>query len=111
MAPAAFAQAAVAELGVGRADDRDGFEIVDRVKAEIEHVHADVVERAAAGDFLVAEPGAQLGDAGTAAPDRLRVVDIAEDAVLNEFLDLLRIGAEALVHAHKEDAAQISSPG
>ena len=65
-APAALAQSAIAELRVGRARHRYRLEIIDRPQTEIEHVHADIVERSTAGDFLVAEPGAQFRDAGAA---------------------------------------------
>ena len=102
-APAAFAQAPVAELGVGRADDRHGLEIVHRVKAKVEHVHADVVERSAACDFHVSKPGAEFRNSRAAAPVGLRVVDFAERALLDERLDLLRIGREALIHADVEN--------
>ncbi len=93
----------VAKLGVGSANNRHRLKIIDGVQTKIEHVDADVVERAAASDLLIPKPGAELRNTGSALPPGFCVVDLPEQPLINQLLDLLRICREALVHSNVED--------
>lgn len=105
-APGAGAEAAGAELGVGLTGDGGGVEFAHEVEAAVEGVHADVVAAAAAGVLALGEPGADAGDALAAGPGGFGVIDIAEDAVVEEGFGGLDVGAEAAVLSdHEGDLA------
>ena len=67
-------------------------------------MHTNVVERSAARERFLTEPGAKLGDAGAPKPKCLGVVDVTRARLARtELSDALRIGPKALIHAHRQD--------
>ena len=103
------------ELTVGAGHDPDGGRIAHQPESEVETVHAEVDQRAAAGLLLVEEPGAhrrtcagvevcgrETGDSGTAEPDAARIVDVAESALFNHRLHRAGLRIEAVGEVDSE---------
>ena len=76
--------------------------LAEHMERHVEHVHADVHQRAAAGGGPPGEPAAQRGDPLAAQPAGLGVVDLAEHSGVDDRLQLLDVTSVAVVERHVE---------
>ena len=102
--PRRAAQAARAELGVGGRVHAEHAGLAEQVQGVVQHVHADVDQRSAAGLLAVGEPAAEHRDAAAAQPGGARVVGAPDLAGRDDRGERLDVGAQAVVERHLEDA-------
>nr|WP_258065654.1 hypothetical protein [Rathayibacter sp. AY1D1] len=89
--------AGAADLAVRDRRDAGHARLVEQVQRDVEHVGAEVDQRAAAGELLAGEPGADAGDAGAPLPARAGVVDVAQRRVVEVVAEEGDVGAAAVV--------------
>ena len=95
-------RAVVRELVEGAAGDRDRRRVAHQPHRKVDHVHAEVDQRAAAGLRLRGKPAALAGDSAAADPSAASAVDLAHVAVGDVFLHENGVAVIAVVaHDHE----------
>src|SRR5215213_10373389 len=74
------------------------------MERHVEHVHTDVHQWSTPGDRSTSEPAAKPGNPLSTKPAGFRVIDIADQASLDDLLQGLHITTAAVIEHHVQDS-------